>query len=215
MRDPFVKICGVTRLDDAVRAVALGAGAIGFIFWPRSPRFIDPYRARPIVRALPPFVTPVGVFVDQPIEYVNAVAGLLGLGAVQLHGDEDQAYARQVRRPVVKALSGAALVEQAAQWPSVVMPLVDTHDPVQRGGTGRTADWTAAAALAARVPILLAGGVNADNVTAALDAVRPFGIDVSSGVEAAPGVKDHEKLTMLFTRVRAWGSDLHRTEVRR
>src|SRR5262245_13977015 len=102
-----IKICGITRQPDADAAVNLGADALGFIFWPNSPRFIDPYRARAIVASLPVFVTPVGVFVNQAIEYVNGVASLVGLGAVQLHGDEDPAFARAVRRPVIKALGTA------------------------------------------------------------------------------------------------------------
>src|SRR5712672_745137 len=97
----FVKVCGITRLDDAEAAVAAGARALGFVFWPSSPRFIDPHRARAIVAALPPFVTSVGVFVNQPIEYINGVASLVRLGAVQLHGDETIEYAAALSRPVV------------------------------------------------------------------------------------------------------------------
>ena len=101
----LVKICGITRLEDAEAAVAAGAGAIGFVFWPKSPRFIDPHRARKIAAALPPFVTAVGVFVNQPLEYVNGVASLVRLGAVQLHGDETPEFAAAVSSPVIKALS--------------------------------------------------------------------------------------------------------------
>lgn len=197
----LVKICGITRSEDARLAVSAGAQALGFIFWPNSPRFVDPYRAKAIVRTLPPFVTPVGVFVNQPAEYVNAVAGLVGLGVVQLHGDEDPAYARLMKRPVLKALSLAG--DAAARWPREVMLLVDAHDPVRRGGTGATADWSLAATLAAERPIMLAGGLMAGNVAAAVAAVRPFGIDVSSGVERAPGVKDPGRLAALFEQLRA------------
>ncbi len=197
----LVKICGITRSDDAGLALAAGASALGFIFWPGSPRFVDPYRARAIVRTLPPFVTPVGVFVNQPAEYVNAVAGLVGLGVVQLHGDEDLDYARLMRRPVLKAISLAG--GAAARWPREVMLIVDAHDPIRRGGTGATADWGLAATLAAERPILLAGGLTAENVAAAVAAVRPFGIDVSSGVERAPGVKDPGRLAALFEQLRA------------
>lgn len=207
MIGPLVKVCGLTRLEDALAAVDLGAGAVGFVFWPQSPRFVDPYRARRIVRALPPFVTPVGVFVNQPVEYVNAVASLVGLGAVQLHGDEDPACVRQLKRPVIKAVSGTALLADAECWAPPVMLLVDAHDPARRGGTGRTADWQAASTLAARRRLLLAGGLHAGNVAAAIAAVRPFGIDVSSGVEAAPGIKDHEKLAALFARLRGATSE--------
>jgi phosphoribosylanthranilate isomerase len=195
----LVKICGITRAEDAAAAVAAGAAAIGFIFWPSSPRFIDPFRARKIAAALPPFVTAVGVFVNQPLDYVNAVARLARLGAVQLHGDETSDYAAAVTAPVVKALGiEAASDRQIDQWPVNTTLLLDVHDPVRRGGTGRTIDWTRAATIAARRRVLLAGGLTADNVADAVARVRPFGIDVSSGVEHAPGIKDHQRLRALF-----------------
>lgn len=195
----LIKICGITRVEDAEAAVAAGASAIGFIFWPSSPRFVDPYRARQIAAALPPFVTPVGVFVNQPLEYVNGVASLVRLGAVQLHGDEPPAFAAGIAAPVIKALSIAASDMRA--WPARVRVLLDTHDPVARGGTGRTIDWAAAADVASRREILLAGGLTPDNVADAIARVRPFGIDVSSGVERAPGIKDHQRLRALFEAV--------------
>ena len=192
----FVKICGIRRAEDAEAAAALGAGALGFVFWPDSPRFVDPYRARAIVAGLPPFVTPVGVFVNQSVEYVTAVVSLVRLGAVQLHGDERPAYAHALRVPIIKAISGGIL--DAGEWPGPDLLLVDAHDPARRGGTGRTADWNQAAAVAAKRRILLAGGLTPVNVAAAIARVRPFGIDVSSGVEHSPGVKDHQRLTALF-----------------
>jgi len=195
----FVKICGMTRVEDAMAAVDAGAGAIGFIFWPASPRFIDPHRARKIAAMLPPFVTAVGVFVNQPLDYVNGVSSLVRLGAVQLHGDETPAFAAAVTSPVIKAMSLGAGDVQA--WPAEVRVLLDVHDPVVRGGTGRTIDWTAAADVAAQRQILLAGGLTPDNVADAVARVRPFGIDVSSGVERAPGIKDHRRLRALFEAV--------------
>jgi phosphoribosylanthranilate isomerase len=195
----LVKICGITRIEDADAAVDAGAGAIGFIFWPNSPRFIDPHRARRIAAALPPFVTAVGVFVNQPIAHVNAVASLVRLGAVQLHGDETPAFAAAVTAPVMKAVTAGAADLRA--WPSRVRLLLDVDDPVARGGTGRTIDWAAAAGIAAQRHILLAGGLTADNVADAIARVRPFGIDVSSGVERAPGIKDHRRLQALFEAV--------------
>jgi phosphoribosylanthranilate isomerase len=195
----LVKICGITRLEDAEAAVAAGAGAIGFVFWPKSPRFIDPHHARKIAAKLPPFVTAVGVFVNQPLEYVNGVASLVRLGAVQLHGDETPAFAASVTRPVIKAVAVAALDPHA--WPGISPLLLDVHDPVARGGTGRTIDWAAAAAVAAQRKVLLAGGLTPENAADAIARVRPFGIDVSSGVERAPGIKDHERLRALFEAV--------------
>jgi len=195
----IVKICGITRPEDAEAAVAAGAGAIGFVFWPQSPRFIDPHRARRIAAALPPFVTPVGVFVNQPLEYVNGVASLVRLGVVQLHGDEAPRFAAAVSRPVLKAVSIGRCDVRA--WPSRVRLLLDVHDPLARGGTGRTVDWTAAADLAAQREMFLAGGLTPDNVVDAIAGVHPFGIDVSSGVERAPGIKDHRRLRALFEAV--------------
>ncbi|SRR5258708_21508873 len=197
----FVKICGITQLEDALAAVDAGANAIGFVFWPKSPRCIDPYRARAIAVQLPPFVTAVGLFVNQPREYVNAVASLVRLGAVQLHGDETPECAALIAAPVIKALS----VDDAQAWPGGSTLLLDAHDPVQRGGTGRTIDWIAAAAIAARRRVLLAGGLTPDNVADAIAQVRPFGIDVSSGVERAPGIKDHRRLKALFEAVHDTG----------
>jgi phosphoribosylanthranilate isomerase len=157
------------------------------------------------VSSLPPFVSAVGVFVDQPAAYVNGVAGLVGLSAVQLHGDEPVEYAAAINRPVVKAVGlrhgvapPAGMVES---WPTRVLVLVDVHDPVRRGGTGRTVDWSVAAAIARRRRVVLAGGLTPENVGEAIARVQPFGIDVSSGVEAAPGIKDHGRIKALFEAV--------------
>ena len=199
----LVKICGITRVEDARAAVAAGAGAIGFVFWPTSPRFIDPHRARTIAAMLPPFVTAVGVFVNQALDYVNGVASLVRLGAVQLHGDETPEFAAAVSRPVIKALSVGDADTRA--WPADTTLLLDVHDPLARGGTGRTIDWTVAAHVAARRRILLAGGLTPENVADAIARVRPFGIDVSSGVERAPGTKDHQRLRALFEAVHDTG----------
>ncbi len=194
----LVKICGITRLQDAEAAVALGARAIGFVLWPESPRCVDRENARAIAEALPEGVMKVGVFVNQPIAWVNETAALVGLTDVQLHGDETWEFAAQVTRPVIKATSlreGAPSIES---WPAETAWLVDAHDPVRRGGTGSTGNWAAAATLARQRRVWLAGGLTPDNVGDAVTRVRPFGIDVSSGVESAPGVKDHDKLTALF-----------------
>ena len=208
----LVKICGITQLEDAEAAVECGASALGFVFWPDSPRFIDPTRAFAIAAKLPPFVTPVGVFVNQPAEHVNEVAAFVGLGAVQLHGEESVEYAATLTRPVLKAMTLTATADGTIdRWPSTAMVLLDTHDPVRRGGTGQTIDWTRAAAVAARRRILLAGGVTPDNVAEAIDRVRPFGIDVSSGVESSPGVKDRGKLRALFEAVSGGAHSAQRT----
>ncbi len=196
-----VKICGIRRLEDALLAAELGASALGFIFWPGSQRFLDPYRAQPIIAALPPMVTTVGVFVDQPEQYVSGVARLLSLGAIQLHGQERvESYARGSFR-LIKSVAvddGGDCLAAVGAVPARATVLLDAHDPVKRGGTGRTIDWTQAASAAKVRPIILSGGLNADNVRVAVDAVRPYAVDVSSGVESSPGVKDPDKLRALF-----------------
>lgn len=197
----FVKICGITRLSDAQVALACGASAIGFIFWPKSKRWVEPEQARAIVRELPPFVTPVGVFVDETVERINAIADLVGLGAVQLHGDEAPEMVERLARPVVKAI-GRIDEGVVARWPDRVTMLVDADDRVNYGGTGARADWTGAARLAAARRTILAGGVNPENVAEAVATVRPFGIDVSSGVEDAPGIKNPERIRALFEALR-------------
>jgi phosphoribosylanthranilate isomerase len=195
-----VKICGIRRVEDALLAGELGAWAVGFVFWPGSPRFIDPYRAKRISTALPPWVVPVGVFVDQPLEHITEVASLVRLGAVQLHGNEPHEFVQRLPHRVIKSVAvGRDFNVSAVEMvPSRATVLLDAHDPERRGGTGTVLDWTRAAAAARRRPVLLAGGLTPDNVRGAVDAVQPFGIDVSSGVEKSPGVKDHGKLRALF-----------------
>jgi phosphoribosylanthranilate isomerase len=193
----LVKICGITRAEDAKAAVAAGAGAVGFIFWPGSVRSVEPRRVREIVAGIPPFVTTVGVFVNQTLDEIHDAVEISGVSAVQLHGDEEPSFAAAVRRPVIKALDRVS-TDVPEEWPEHVMLLIDAHDPVRRGGTGERADWEAAARLSARRRVMLAGGLNPGNVADAVARVQPFGIDLSSGVEARPGIKDPAKLTALF-----------------
>ncbi len=200
----LTKVCGITRLDDALLAATLGANALGFIFWPPSPRFIDPDDALAIVAALPPFVTTVGVFVNQPKEHVADVARRLNLGAVQLHGEETPDSYPEPPLKVIKGIglaSGADVVETMRTVPASATVLLDAHDPIKRGGTGRTIDWTSAAAAARIRPIVLSGGLNAENVAAAINIVRPYAVDVSSGVESSPGVKDAARLRTFFAAI--------------
>ncbi len=198
----FIKICGITTAEDAQAAVECGASAVGFVFWPESPRYLEPDRARAIIATLPSSVTAVGVFVNQPASHVNGVVSLAQLSAVQLHGDETPAFAAEMTRPVIKAVSVDGDAPAVAGWPDSVMLLVDAKDPVRRGGTGVRADWLAAAAVARGRRLLLAGGLTPENVAEAIAQVRPFGIDVSSGVERRPGVKDHGRLKALFDALR-------------
>ena len=198
-----VKVCGITRLEDALRAAELGASAIGFVFWPESPRFIDPDRAASIARALPALVTTVGVFVDQPIEEVQRVAQRVALTAIQLHGAEPLAYAQRLLQPVIKAVPVDDRFTAASldAIPPEITVLLDAHDPVRRGGTGRTIDWGSAAEAARRRPVFLSGGLNPGNVADAITRVRPYGVDLASGIESSPGVKDPVRLRALFEAV--------------
>jgi phosphoribosylanthranilate isomerase len=201
-----VKICGIRRVEDALLAAELGAAAVGFVFWPSSPRFLEAEDARPIVAALPPFVTTVGVFVDQDEAHVNAVARLLSLDVVQLHGHESPgAYAGGGYR-IIKSVAvgdGRECLPAVAAVSARATVLLDAHDPVRRGGTGRTIDWNLAAAAAKIRPVILSGGLNADNIREAVETVRPYAVDVSSGVESSPGVKDAGKLRGLFAALGA------------
>ena len=195
-----VKICGITRVADALAAVMLGADALGFVFWPRSPRAISPEEARLITATLPPFVATVGVFVNASFRDVLDIARTVPLSAVQFHGDEaDQdviAFPWRVLRAVALGAPGADA--RLARLPHSVTVLLDAHDRERRGGTGQVIDWSAAAAIAAERRVVLAGGLTPDNIGDAVRSVRPWGVDVSSGVEASPGIKDVAKLRALF-----------------
>ena len=195
----FVKICGITRIEDAELAAELGASAIGMIFWPGSPRYIEPVKANAIVRSLGHKVTTVGVFVDEPAEIVNEIAEQIGLDLVQLHGAEQPAYCRQIRRNVIKGIGLSNGTGPAwADFDDDVVMLLDAHDPQRHGGTGRTIDWAAAGRIAAVRRTILSGGLNAGNVQRARAAVNPYGVDVSSGVETTPGIKDPAKMKDFF-----------------
>jgi phosphoribosylanthranilate isomerase len=199
MKELFVKICGITRPQDAELAAGLGASALGFVFWPDSPRSVSVELAKSIVVNVPPKVMKVGVFVDQPVEQVAQIMDEVGLDIAQLHGHETPDYCRGLHRKVFKAIdmTGNGLVKIAGFGPDVVL-LVDAYDPVRVGGTGKTVNWDSAREIAATRPTILAGGLNAANIKLAVRSVRPYGVDVSSGVESAPGVKDPNRLRTFF-----------------
>lgn len=198
-----VKVCGITTPEDAVLAAELGASAVGLIFWPQSPRAVDLARAKAIVAALPPLVSAVGVFVNQQADALR-IAEEAGLAAVQFHGDEPADSYRGFPVRVIKAVAvrDDSAIAAATAVPAAAHVLLDAHDPVRRGGTGRTIDWSIATAIARRRPVILSGGLNAGNVAQAIATVRPYAIDVSSGVESAPGRKDPGKLRALFDILR-------------
>ena len=205
----FVKVCGITRLTDALYAVEQGATALGFIFWPRSPRAVNPERAAEIVAELPSSVTTFGVFVNEPIEGIRAMVAKTGITAVQLHGDEPPAYADALEWPLIRAVDADEVEDACGAWSAQTLLLLDTIDPVRRGGTGVPVDWTLAAGVARRRRIVLAGGLTPDSVSTAIHAVRPYGVDVSSGVESSPGVKDFGKVARFIANARS-AFDMHR-----
>ncbi len=199
----IAKVCGMTRLTDALHAVQHGANAVGFVFWPRSPRYVDPQRAAEIIDELPGTVTPVGVFVNQSVDEISRVAAIARITAIQLHGDEPAAYAEALGWPVWRAVALQHADDTLPAWPASTTIVLDAHDPVRRGGTGTTIDWRAAARVAATRRVILAGGLTPDNVQDAIETVRPIGVDVSSGVEEAPGIKNLEKVARFLERARA------------
>ena len=202
MSPPRVKICGVTRLEDALLAARLGADALGFNFWPGSRRFLAPAAARAMVERLPPFVTPVGVFVNQPEEEILRAAGESGVRVVQLHGDEPPGLCARLPFPVVKAVRVATpLPLDALRAYPVAAFLLDAPSSGY-GGSGVTFDWSLAEGVAGLAPVILAGGLDPENVAAAVRRVRPYAVDVASGVESAPGVKDAARVARFIAAVR-------------
>lgn len=196
---PKVKICGMTNVEDALAAVEAGADAIGFVFHHASPRRITSDVVKRIVKQLPPFVLPVGVFVNEDIKVVRDLMDDCGLAIAQLHGDEAAAYCDLLGRPVLKAIrlkdrgSLLALAEYIGR-PRVRGLVLDAFSAVSYGGTGQVTDWGLAAEAAKSAPVILAGGLTPENVAEAIQKVRPYGVDVSSGVESRPGKKDHAKI---------------------
>jgi len=202
MNAPRIKICGITCIEDALLATELGAHALGFIF-AESPRWISPDAAAEIIRRLPLFVSPVGVFVNESTDMIQRVVEQCGLAAVQLHGDETPDEARALAGvEAIKAIrvKDASSLDGLDQW-SVSAFLLDTYSKEARGGTGRTFDWDLAREARLPAPMILAGGLDPANVREAIETVRPYGVDISSGVESEPGKKDHALLKQLFEQI--------------
>ena len=197
-----VKICGLTREEDAVFAAAQGADFLGVIFVPESPRCIDVERAKSIRDAVGGSAKLVGVFRDQPVDVVRDVATRVGLDVVQLHGHETDEDIVEVGVPVFKTLSVGETLPDTKSYPHAEWILFDNRDHRGHGGTGQRFDWSLLALYERQKPFLLAGGITPDNAGAAISLVRPDAIDLASGVESAPGIKDHVKIEKLMERVR-------------
>ncbi|WP_456418223.1 phosphoribosylanthranilate isomerase [Thiolapillus sp.] len=198
-----VKICGITRLEDAMAAVNAGADALGFVFYPPSPRHIDVAQAGRIVAELPPFVTTVALFVDADRERIAEVVGKVRIDRIQFHGQETPAYCAQHGRPWIKAIrmkDDVDLMRMNRDYQAAAALLLDAYKPGVPGGTGEGFDWK-------RIPvelagrIILAGGLDAGNVSSAVRSVRPYAVDVSGGVEISKGVKDQEKIEQFMRGV--------------
>jgi phosphoribosylanthranilate isomerase len=198
-----VKICGITSVEDAAAAVDAGADALGLVFVPGTPRVIGREMAERIAAGIPPLVTTVGIFVDQPMEEILSIIARCRLQAVQLHGNESAALSREIPVKVIKAIRvrDAADLREIATYPAHAF-LLDAFVEGKPGGTGTTIPWDLARQATGRLPVILSGGLRPDNVAQAVRAVRPFAVDVSSGVETGPGRKDHRKVRDFIAAVR-------------
>jgi phosphoribosylanthranilate isomerase len=201
-----VKICGITRLEDAEPAIELGAWALGFILWPQSKRFVEPAVAAGITRQVRRKVETVGVFVNQTLDEIADAVDFLGLTHVQLHGDEGPSFCSAVAQRTGAKVIKAVRIGHAADLRDLEryhtdFHLLDTAKAGQYGGTGKTWDWALVANRRAKIPALLSGGLTSENVAEGIAAVRPYGVDVASGVEASPGIKDPAKLEAFFAAV--------------
>lgn len=198
------KICGITRIEDALAVVEAGADAIGLVFYGKSPRAVSVEQAAAILRALPPFVTTVGLFVDMPRDELQQLLQRLPLDLLQFHGDESPADCEGYGRPYIKALRvrpGEDVAAAMAPYSGARGILLDTFIEGVPGGTGASFDWSLVPDDAAK-PIILAGGLDADNVARAIRQVRPYAVDVSGGVEASKGIKDAGKIRAFVQAVR-------------
>jgi len=199
-----VKICGITRVEDMLAAAQYGADAIGLVFYPGSPRHVSISQAAMIMRALPPFITSVGLFVNAEAQAINAILQDLPLALLQFHGEEPASFCRQFKRPYLKAVRvkpSLDLLQYAADYPDAQGLLLDTYVDGIAGGTGQTFDWDLIPA-GLPLPVILSGGLTPDNVAAAIKHVQPWAVDVSSGVEAAKGIKDAAKIAAFMRGVK-------------
>jgi phosphoribosylanthranilate isomerase len=191
-----VKICGITRVEDALAAAAAGTDAIGLVFYAKSPRAVGIEQARAIIAALPPFVTTVGLFVDIECDELQRILASVPLDLLQFHGDESPEQCESINRPYIKALrvkAGDDIAAQVNRYPGAKGILLDAYVDGVPGGTGEAFDWSLVPEGLSK-PVILAGGLHADNVAAAVARVRPYAVDVSGGVEASKGIKDAEKV---------------------
>jgi phosphoribosylanthranilate isomerase len=202
-----VKICGLTNLEDALASIDAGADALGFIFYPKSPRYLTPEAAAAIITQLPPFVSKVGVFVDESHDHIREIARSTGIDTLQLHGNETPDFTTRLQEQSFKVIKAFRIKDQSTlsqlqSYRSAAF-LLDSYVPGQLGGTGAKFNWDLALqAKSSGIPIILAGGLDPENIADAVSKVAPFAVDVSSGVEATPGRKDLSKVRDFITRAR-------------
>ena len=199
-----VKICGITRLQDALFAAAAGADSLGFVFYEKSPRHVSAAQAAALCAALPPFVTSVGLFVDAPAEFVDSVLALAPLDLLQFHGDESPEYCASFGKPYIKAVRVTRetdLLKCAADFATARGLLLDAYVPGVPGGTGESFDWNLIPPQLPK-PVILSGGLTPANVAEAVRQVRPWAVDVSSGVEASKGIKDTDLIAQFITKAK-------------
>lgn len=200
-----IKICGITRLNDALAAADAGTDALGFVFYPPSPRAINVDQAKKICCGLPPFITKVGLFVNASPEDVLETTRLLSLDLLQFHGEESPDYCTQFNKPWIKALrvsSATDIKKEVEYFQQAQGILLDAYVEGIQGGTGSQFDWSLIPTTLNK-PIILAGGLTCDNITSAINQVKPYAVDVSGGVEIAKGIKDHDKIKTFINKVKA------------
>jgi len=197
-----VKICGITNFKDAVKSLDCGADALGFIFYEKSKRYIKPSDAGKIIKELPPFVTKVAVFVDSSYRQINKIINELSINLIQLHGNEAPEFCAKFRHPVIKALRIKDSIDkqEVDSFPTQAI-LFDTHSESEYGGTGISFNWKLLKKLKIDKKIILSGGLNPDNIDEAIRTVKPYAVDVSSGVEKSYGIKDHQKIKKFIEAV--------------
>jgi phosphoribosylanthranilate isomerase len=191
-----IKICGITRLEDAISASRLGVDALGYIFYEKSKRFISPANAAAIIKKIPPFITNVGVFVDASLETIKQVQQITGIGTIQLHGHESPEFCAQVSGRVIKAfsVSNNFRISIIREYSGLSAFLLDAWDENLKGGTGKPIEWSLAAKAAQMGNLILAGGLGPINLKEAIEIVKPYGVDLNSGVEVMPGQKNPAKM---------------------
>lgn len=198
-----IKICGITNFEDAAKSLDCGADALGFIFYEKSKRYISPPEAQKIIKELPPFVTKVAVFVDCPFRQIIKITSELFINAIQLHGSETPEFCSKFSYPVIKALriKDSIDIQQVDSFATQTI-LFDTYSESDYGGTGKSFNWKVLEKLNTDKKIILSGGLNPGNIEKAITTVRPYGVDVSSGVEKSPGIKDHKKIKKFIEAVK-------------